>query len=144
MKKLISINLLLFTFINLNAQDWITNFEDAQKTAKQEGKRIVMSFQGSDWCAPCIKLDKEYFSNTEFVTYSKTHFVMLKVDFPRRKKNRLSKEQTKHNNNLAEKYNKQGNFPLVVVFNDTGKLVGKLGYDDKITVSDFIQKIENY
>ncbi len=136
--------ILVLSINTLFAQEWITNFDEAKKTAKEENKKIIMSFQGSDWCAPCIKLEKEYFSDSEFVTYSKAHFVMLKVDFPRRKKNRLSKEQQKNNNNLAEKYNQQGNFPLVVVLNDNGKLVGKMGYDDKITVFEFIQKIENY
>jgi thioredoxin-related protein len=136
--------IMILSFSAVNAQNWLTNFDEAKQIAKQDGKKIVMSFQGSDWCAPCIKLDHEFFSKTEFLTYSKAHFVMLKVDFPRRKKNRLSKEQTKHNNNLAEKYNQKGNFPLVVVLNDEGKLVGKTGYDESITVSEFIQKIENY
>lgn len=138
------LSIVIFIGININAQEWLIDFGQAKKNAKKENKKLIMSFQGSDWCAPCIKLEKEFFSNTAFLTYAKENFVMLKVDFPRRKKNRLSKEQTKHNNNLAEKYNTKGNFPLVVVFDSNGKVLGKLGYNNKINVTEFIQKIKNF
>lgn len=144
MKKLWILSIVILVFINTNAQVWLTDFEEAKIISKKEHKKLIMSFQGSDWCAPCIKLEREFFSNSEFVNYAKAHFVMLKVDFPRRKKNKLNKEQTKHNNSLAEKYNINGNFPLVVVFNNEGELVGKTGYNEKITVSEFIQNIESY
>jgi len=141
-KTIITI-LIFLSIISMNAQEWVTNFEDAQKMAKEDNKEIIMSFQGSDWCAPCIKLEKEFFSNEKFKTYAKDHFVMLKVDFPRRKKNRLTKEQQKHNNNLAEKYNQQGNFPLVVVLNKDLKVLGKTGYNE-ISVTEFISKLEKF
>lgn len=144
MKKIWILSMVIFIGFYANAQEWITDFNQAKIIAKEEDKKLIMSFQGSDWCAPCIRLEQEFFSNSEFITYAKTHLVMLKVDFPRRKKNRLSKIQTKHNNTLAEKYNMNGNFPLVVVFNSEGKLVGKTGYNGNISVSEFIQNIENY
>jgi thiol-disulfide isomerase/thioredoxin len=39
-------------------QDWKTNFELVKKEAASQSKPIVLVFSGSDWCAPCIKLDK--------------------------------------------------------------------------------------
>lgn len=122
---------LLFTFIgfsSLFAQDWQTDLSTAKEIAKKEKKPIVLVFQGSDWCGPCIKLDREVWSTDEFKKYSKDHFVMLKADFPKRSKNALSKEQQERNNALAEKYNKNGYFPFVVVLNEKGEVKGSTGY----------------
>ena len=53
---------------------------------------------------------------------------MLLDDFPRKKKNALSDAQTAANALLAEAYNPKGNFPLVVVLDAAGKVLGKTGY----------------
>ncbi len=55
---------------------------------------------------------------------------MMKADFPRRRQNRLSKEQTARNEALAEKYNRQGYFPYVVVFSPDGQVAGSMGFED--------------
>lgn len=123
----------LFTLLGLSslfAQDWQTDFSKAKEIAKNEKKPIVLVFQGSDWCGPCIKLDREVWSTAEFKEYSKNHFVMLKADFPKRSKNSLSKEQQDKNNALAEKYNKRGYFPFVVVLNANGDVKGSTGYQN--------------
>jgi len=114
--------------MSLQAQEWLTDFEEAKNIASQNNRNIVLVFQGSDWCAPCIKLEKEILNSDEFVSYSKAHFVMLKADFPRKKKNKLDKEQQEKNSKLAEIYNTKGFFPLVVVLNNEGKVLGKSGY----------------
>jgi thioredoxin-related protein len=129
MKKSIVITLFfLSTLLSVQAQEWQTNFETAKTLAAQESHNIVLVFQGSDWCAPCIKLDKEVFSTAAFQEYAKDHFVMLKADFPRKKKNRLDDDQRKQNNELAEKYNQQGVFPFVVILDKEGKVLGQTGY----------------
>ena len=142
MKKILILIVLSFTLFTTQAQDWKTNFDEAKKIAKTDNKKIIMSFQGSDWCAPCIKLDHDYFKTEEFKKYAKDHFVMLKVDFPRKKKNKLSKEQQRHNNQLAEKYNQNGNFPLIVVLDKDAKVLKSIGYTDK-SVTDFIKILDN-
>ncbi|TYB74269.1 thioredoxin family protein [Bizionia myxarmorum] len=111
------------------AQNWETNWKDASAKAEKNNQNIVLVFSGSDWCAPCIKLDKEIWSTPKFQELSKDSFVMLRADFPRRGKNALTKEQQDHNNSLAEKYNQNGYFPYVVVLNPKGKVLGSLGYE---------------
>jgi len=110
------------------AQNWETDINEAKTKAINTNKSIVLVFSGSDWCAPCIKLDKKVFSTKEFMQYASENYVLLKADFPQRKKNKLSKKQKEHNNVLAEKYNKNGYFPLVVVLNNKGMVLGNLGY----------------
>ena len=133
----------MFFLASLFSQDWVFNFDKAKAIAKKENKTIIMVFQGSDWCAPCIKLDKEIWQTETFKSYAKDHFVMLKLDFPKRKKNALDAEQEKHNNALAEKYNKNGYFPYVVVLDSKGNQLGSTGYK-KITPKDYIALLESF
>jgi len=131
---------LFFLSISSFSQNWMTNFNEAKQVASEKNKNIVLVFQGSDWCAPCIKLDKEVWSTEEFRKLSKDHFVMLKADFPRKKANRLSKELTEQNGMLAGKYNNKGFFPLVVVLDKTGNILGKMGYE-KISPGNYFNKL---
>lgn len=120
---------LLFTFTSsIQAQSWSTNFDAAKTQASAEKKNILLVFQGSDWCVPCIKLHKEVWDTSDFEQFSKAHLVPVKVDFPRRKKNALSTEQKALNESLAEAYNPQGVFPFVVITDASGKVLGETGY----------------
>lgn len=124
-------------------QDWQTDVATAKELASKENKSIVLVFQGSDWCAPCIKLDKEIWSTEEFKNYAAEHFVMLQADFPKRKKNALPKEQQLKNNDLAEKYNTKGYFPFVVVLDESGKVLGQTSYK-KLKPKEYITLLESF
>lgn len=129
MKNSLLITLALFLFsISANAVEWQTDFAQAKAKAQESNKKIIMVFQGSDWCAPCMKLDREIWSTDQFGSYAQDHYVMVKVDFPRRKANALPEDQQAQNAELAEKYNKSGYFPLVVVFDSKGERLGETGY----------------
>ncbi|MBD3723829.1 MAG: thioredoxin family protein [Flavobacteriaceae bacterium] len=125
------------------SQNWVNNFETAKKMAKDENKNIIMIFSGSDWCAPCIRLDKNIWQSQEFKVESKNNWVTMKLNFPRKKANQLPADEEKHNRELAEKYNKEGNFPLVVILNPEGKVLGKLGFKN-ISPSEYIKLIKEY
>jgi thioredoxin-related protein len=127
----------------LSAQDWQTDYNKAKDLANSEDKPILLVFQGSDWCAPCIKLDREVWSQPEFTAYAKSHWVLLKADFPRRSKNALSPEQAKANASLAERYNKNGIFPFVVVLDKDGRVLGETSYQ-KIGPEGYIRLIESF
>ena len=58
-KKLLVFTMLLLVFTNGFSQNWLTDFENAKELAKEENKKIILVFSGSDWCAPCIKLENE-------------------------------------------------------------------------------------
>ena len=127
MKNLLLITLLFISTLTF-AQDWQINFEKAKEMALKNKQPIILVFQGSDWCTPCMKLEQEIWSSKEFKAYAKENYTLVKADFPRRRKNKLSKEQTKQNDALAEKYNTNGVFPLVVVLDSKGKVLGKTSY----------------
>ena len=143
MKLKLALILALVFSVQTFAQKWITDFEEAKKIASSNNQNIVLVFQGSDWCAPCMKLEREIWSTIEFQKLNENHFVMLKADFPRRKKNLLSENQQIHNNKLAELYNPNGYFPLVVVLDKDGNTLGKLGYK-KTTPSQYFKKLTSF
>lgn len=111
---------LLFLFLS---NPWLSNFEEAQLKAKEEQKLILLNFSGSDWCAPCIKMKQEVFESSAFNEMASQKLVLLRADFPRSKKNQLSKDQILHNEKLAEKYNPEGKFPLTLLLNTDGSVV---------------------
>ena len=135
--------LLFFAVITLQAQEWETNFDHAKDLASKENKNIVLVFQGSDWCAPCIKLNREIWETTEFKNYAKEHFILVKADFPRKSKNKLSKTQQLNNKNLMEMYNTKGYFPFVVVLDKNGKTLGSTGYK-KTVPSTYIKLLSSF
>lgn len=141
-KSILSI-LLFFIAFMAEAQDWHTDLNEAKKIASEKNQEIILVFQGSDWCAPCIKLDTEIWSTQEFINYSKKHFVMLKADFPRKSKNKLDKTQQEKNNQLAEKYNTQGYFPYVVVLDKNGEVKGSTGYKN-VSPSEYIKILNSF
>jgi protein disulfide-isomerase len=104
---------------------WHTNYQEAVKKAQKENKRILLNFTGSDWCGWCIKLDKEVFSQKDFVDYADKNLVCVKLDFPRAKK--LPEAEVKQNFELQNKYQIQG-YPTIVILDKTEKLLGKTGY----------------
>lgn len=132
MKAFIVAALVLITTSSFSVEEseglWLQNIEEAKAKAKEENKPILMSFAGSDWCRPCIMLTKEVFEDEQFKAYAQENLVLLLLDFPRLKKNKLSDEQTQHNESLAAKYNTDGEFPLVVITDAEGKVIAKTGY----------------
>ncbi|MPQ46275.1 thioredoxin fold domain-containing protein [Marinifilum sp. N1E240] len=130
---------LLLGTSNLSAQ---SNLEEALNQAKENNKHVLINFSGSDWCRSCILLKKTILNTSEFKSFADKELVILDVDFPRLKKNRLSKEQTAKNEALAEKYNKKGQFPTIILLDKEGKVVGKTGYK-KLSPAQYIAHIES-
>jgi len=142
MKSYISIVLLL-TVNFFYAQNWQTNFEQAKEIATKENKNIVLVFSGSDWCAPCMKLEKNIWMSDEFKAEAEKNWVTYKADFPKKKANQLAPELTEQNKLLAEKYNKGGSFPLVVLLDKNGKVLGMSGFKN-VSPAEYIAMIKKF
>ncbi len=107
------------------AGSWITDFSKASAIAKKENKKMLLNFTGSDWCGWCIRLEEEVFSRKEFIAYARENYVLVKLDFPLRKRQPYSKK--KQNNALGRKYGIRG-YPTIVVLHPSGKVHKKGGY----------------
>ena len=128
MKKLFALTLitgLLFAATTAHAgkDGWLTNFDEALALAKAEGKHILVEFQGSDWCPPCIKLNNEVLTQDAFKALAESSLVLVDADFPRRSK--LPEAQQVHNDELARKFGVQY-FPTVLILDGEGNVLDKL------------------
>lgn len=111
------------TLMLLGNAAWLHNFDQAKALAQKEDKLILLSFSGSDWCAPCIKMKRQVFDSPQFTAFANENLVLLKADFPRQKKNQLDPNQKAHNEKLAERYNPNGKFPLTLLINADGHVL---------------------
>ena len=136
--SVIALCLLLSSFTT-----WETNFEKAKQQAAAAHKYIVLNFSGSDWCGPCIRLHHEILENTAFKAFAERHLVLVNADFPRQKKNQLAKAQQQQNDQLADRYNAKGSFPLTVLLTADGKLVKEWEGYPKMTPEEFVADIQN-
>ncbi|MEM6803704.1 MAG: thioredoxin family protein [Bacteroidota bacterium] len=120
----------LFTYTQHSSPtlNWHTQLEPAIAEAQSEEKSILMVFSGSDWCKPCIRLNEEVFEQTSFANSTQERFSLLKVDFPRRRKNKLAQEIIAYRASLAEKYNPKGYFPWVLILDKEGNKIRKIEY----------------
>ncbi|MFE3849034.1 thioredoxin family protein [Flavobacterium sp. LB3P45] len=142
MKKTMVLMLLFFVTIGYS-QEWKTNFEVTKTEANNQNKNILLVFSGSDWCGPCIKLDRDIWKSAEFMEYAKNNLILERADFPKKKQNQLSPEIKKQNQSLAEKYNKDGMFPLVVVLDKNGKVLAKTGYK-KVSPTEYVDLLNSF
>ena len=131
----------LFSSFILSTISWGTDFEKAKQSAQSEHKLILLNFSGSDWCGTCIRLHKEIFQSDVFEKYAHDHLVLLNADFPRLKKNRLSKEQQKKNDQLADTYNRDGAFPFTLLLSADGKILKKWNGFPKNSPDEFINQL---
>lgn len=136
------ITLLLNSFI-FSAAGWQTDFEKAKQSAQTEHKMILLNFSGSDWCGPCIRMHKEIFESNGFTQYAGDHLILLNADFPRLKKNELPKDQQKKNDELADKYNKDGIFPLTLLLSPDGKVLKKWEGFPRLSADEFTSQVKS-
>lgn len=110
--------LLAATALQAGELKWLTDLSQAKEQAKKEHKVILADFTGSDWCGFCIKQHKEVFSTSTFADYAKDNLVLLKVDFPHRKK--LPEAQQKANDELGKRFKIRG-YPTLIALDANGK-----------------------
>ncbi len=106
---------------------WLTDMAEAQRQAADKKLPILADFTGSDWCHWCKLLDAEVFETREFVNWSATHAILLKVDFPHSTEQAPALKQ--QNQQLAEQYRIDG-FPTILLLAADGTVLGKTGYSE--------------
>lgn len=130
--------------ILLMSAGWRTDFDKAKSEAKSEHKLILVQFSGSDWCLPCIKMEKSVFEKDTFQHFAADNLELIHADFPRLKKHELDKAVVKQNEMLAEQYNKSGHFPYTVLMDADGKVLKTWdGYQGE-KPEDLIREIQLY
>gem|GEM_PF-6400547 len=106
----------------------------------QGTKTQLIVFEGSDWCAKCIRLNKEVLNDSSFVAFAqKEGFEVIHIDFPQRK--RLSRETEQANGAMAERYGFQGTFPSLILTDGGSRRVTIPTDGDAVQTSAAIREI---
>jgi protein disulfide-isomerase len=110
---------------------WSVDLPNALVRAKAEGKSVLLFFHGSDWCPPCVEMQRHVFASPEFVQYARRALVLVDVDFPQ--KSAQSEELKRANLALKVRFNLSREpgegFPTIVLLNDAGEtLFQETGY----------------
>jgi len=114
--------------------------KDAFERARLEQKAILLIFSGSDWCLPCIRFEKKILSDSDFIRFAGRELVLLKADFPQRKK--LSKEMIAQNDRLAEQFNPNGVFPLLLLVKEDKTVLTSIEFNDQ-SPQEFIDLLKS-
>ena len=92
---------------------WITDVEKAGMAARTDQKNIFLFFTGSDWCAPCILLEKEVLHTREFEEFADERLVLVVLDFPLDEE-LMSPEQAAHNEQWRKHFG-VGGYPTILL-----------------------------
>lgn len=133
--------ILLINSYSAKAQHWNTNFEEARRLARQKKKNILMVFYRKDWPLPCVEIEKNILNSKAFISYSNQYLTLLKVEFPSCETNVLMMLENLQNKKILEQYNKENEYPYLVVVNDKGSILGSMGYSGK-KPENYINKIK--
>lgn len=118
------------------ASGWATNIEAALETAKKQKKDVLIEFTGSDWCPPCIAMDKQVFNKKEFVEEASKKFVLVEIDIPNG-----NKELAEKNKPVVAEYQIEG-FPTVVLLSSDGKEYSRFAATAYPEVDVLLKKIK--
>ena len=114
---------------------WTTNLERALAVAKQNKKFVMAQFTGSDWCPPCMMMQKAVFSKSSFTRLVPKKFILVKIDIPR-----SNKAMSLKNGKVMKNYNVTG-VPTILLFGDDGKEFSRFSASQYPTVEGFIDKL---
>lgn len=119
---------LLLVFAGKAHAQVFTDPDQAFAAAARSDKQVLLIFQGSDWCIPCIQFEQKVLSGERFLQYVKDSLVVLKADFPQRKK--IDPALVSEYEALAEAFNPEGSFPKAILLNAQRKRIAQVTTGD--------------
>ena len=90
----------------------------------------LIIFEGSDWCANCIRFEKTIGSSQLFQSFIEEQNITIEhIDFPQRKK--LEANIVEYNAKIAEKYQFDGTFPTILMAHTFSNNYEKISYNNQ-------------
>lgn len=106
---------------------WWTDLGQAKARAKQENKRILALFTGSDWCPPCRQFEAEVAHDEQFAGIFNGSFVFFKSDWLRNTPQPKAIEAE-----VARVRREYGirQYPTLKVLNSEGEVLGEVNWTE--------------
>lgn len=111
----------------LSFDDWLQDFEAAQRKAQAENKDILIAFNGTDWCGWCIRLMHEVFFQPAFRAEVDREYVLVNIDLPRRGETLAKVHDRQRNEAMVERFGVTG-FPTLLLADASGQVYARGGY----------------
>ncbi len=127
---------LIGTSLAKTPEGWVDDVEEAFVQAKNEDKKLLLLFTGSDFCASCILMEKKVFSKEEFVSQATKDFVLVFIDFPE-----SDPELDKANTKYYDKYKVEG-FPTILLMDPNENEFGKFSAIEYPGVDLFLTRLD--
>lgn len=121
MKIFLSVLCAALALLPAGAVEWLTNVEQAQKLAAEQGKAVLVDFTGTDWCVYCREMHAKVLDTPEFEAYAAPKFICVEMDLPH--KPLLPKAQLEYNRGIVKRYGVTG-YPTLLVLNTAGEVTG--------------------
>lgn len=121
MKRILFLLCAVSFLFPLHAVEWLTNVEEAQKLAAEQGKAVLVDFTGTDWCVYCREMHAKVLDTPAFETYAAPKFICVEMDLPH--KPLLPKAQLEYNRGIVKRYGVTG-YPTLLVLNPAGEVTG--------------------
>lgn len=118
---------------------WLEDATAAIEKAAEEDKDLLLLYTGSDWCPPCMKLERNILSKEKFQTKISEHFVLVKFDFP--SETQQDQKLVEQNQEWAKKYGIEG-YPTIYLVDQALKPYAVAGYESS-TVEDYLEMLED-
>lgn len=107
---------------------WITDFQQAKKTAVAEKKDIALLFTARDWLDLAKTFDEKILNKSNFIKQASRHYVLLRLDFP--KELQQQDRQTTTQNQLLMRAYRVSGLPTLVLTDELGRPYAITGYHD--------------
>jgi thioredoxin-related protein len=135
--------LLLFFFYSTSVYSQIeknTNWEIAKNKAELSNKNILIILTGSDWCKPCIKMEKKVIHTPQFEEYAKNNLEIFEINLPNHFD--YSSEIIKEYEYFKNKYQSNA-LPSLILVDKNGNELGKVS-KGVFSIEKVISTLENF
>lgn len=112
---------------SVSDHSWPQDFEAAQAESRETGKPMIVLFTGSDWCPPCMRLEKKVLSKPDFHEWADENVVFVMLDYPRSKP-QSAKIEEQNTELLREFETKVAGFPTMLVMDADKNVLGSLDF----------------
>jgi hypothetical protein len=107
-------------------EGWLVGLDRAKRLAADTKRDLFLSFAATDWIPPSIDLEDKVFTRTAFVDAASEHFVLVRLDFPR--KRHVQSEDLQKTNMKANLDYYVSAYPTIILADYLGRPYAQTGW----------------
>lgn len=118
-------------------EGWLVGLDRAKEQAVKADKDLLLNFSGSDWIPQSITWEEKVFTNQEFIDAALKDFVLVRLDFPR--KRNIQSDALRQTNEKAAAYYEIRRYPKVVLADSDGRPYATIAWEPGHTSEGFLK-----